>query len=70
MYKRQEHVLTVVIPVTGGLIQVHGADAGSHNVQDVYKRQPLPGVPVTALRGARFPAGERAIRVEPWNADI
>ena len=28
-----EHVLTVVIPVTGGLIQVHSADAGSHNVQ-------------------------------------
>ena len=28
-----EHVLTVVIPVTGGLVQVHGADAGGHDMQ-------------------------------------
>ena len=25
---------------------------------------------VVLLRFLRFPAGERAIRVEPWNADI
>ena len=28
-----EHVLTVMIPVAGSLVQVHGADAGGHNVQ-------------------------------------
>ena len=28
-----EHVLAVVIPVAGGLVQVHSADAGGHHVQ-------------------------------------
>ena len=28
-----EHVLAVVIPVAGGLVQVHGTDAGGHHVQ-------------------------------------
>ena len=28
-----EHVLAVVVPVAGGLVQVHGADAGGHDVQ-------------------------------------
>ena len=48
-----EHILAVVVPVAGSLVQIHGADAGSHDVQiaagalllleDVYKRQPCRG---------------------------
>ena len=29
----REHVLLVVIPVTGGLVQIYSTDTGSHNVQ-------------------------------------
>ena len=28
-----EHILAVVVPVAGSLVQIHGADAGSHDVQ-------------------------------------
>ena len=29
---RGEHILLIVIPVAGGLVELHGADAGGHNV--------------------------------------
>ena len=37
-----EHVLAVVIPVAGGLVQVHGTDAGGHHVQVAACTLPSP----------------------------